>query len=73
MNLLSKGLLICAAVLSVGCSKEKPVENPPAPPTPPESAIFKKQIETLHKAEDLNQAAKDAAIEQRKQIDAATQ
>jgi hypothetical protein len=72
MNLLSKGLLICAAVLSVGCSKEKPVENPPAPPAP-ESAIFKKQIETLHKAEDLNQAAKDAAIEQRKQIDAATQ
>lgn len=71
MNLFSKSLLIFAVVLFVGCSKEKPAENAPAPA--PEPPVMKKEIQTLHKAEDLQKSATDDIAEQRKQIDAATQ
>jgi hypothetical protein len=71
MKLSCKSLLIFTFIWVVGCSKEEPL---PAPaPVVAEPVIFKQQIQTLHKAEALDQAAKDAAMEQHKQIEAATQ
>lgn len=71
MNFFSTSLLILAVSLFVGCSKEKPAENAPAPA--PEPPVLKKEIQTLHKAEELKQSASEDITEQKKQIDAATQ
>lgn len=71
MKLFSKSLLIFAVVLATGCSKEKPAENTPVPAAEP--VVLKKEIQTLHKAEDVKQATSDEITEQHKQIDAATQ
>lgn len=71
MKLFSKSLLIFAVVLAAGCSKEEPAENTPAPAAEP--VIFKNEIQTLHKAEDLKQSTSEDITEQHKQIDAATQ
>lgn len=71
MKLFLKFGLMCALILTAGCSKEQPVE--PKPAAKPESPIFKSQIKTLHRAEEVSQTAKDTITEQRQQIDAATQ
>ncbi len=71
MKLLFKSLLIVAVALLVGCNKEKPAENKPAPA--PEPPVLKKEIDTLHKAEDLQQSEGDRIAEEKKKIDAATQ
>lgn len=71
MKLFIKSVFIFAIVLLVGCNKEKPAENATAPT--PEPPVLKKEIQTLHKAEALDQQAQDAAAAQHKQIDAATQ
>lgn len=72
MKTLFNALLISAVVLMVGCSKEKPAKNtPPTPVTEP--PVLKKEIQTLHKAEDLKQSASEDITEQHKQIEAATQ
>jgi len=75
MKLSFKFLLIFAVVLLAGCGKGKTPENPPASAPIPvaEPVVFKKDIETLHKAEALKASAKEDAIEQHKQIEAATQ
>jgi predicted small lipoprotein YifL len=72
MKLLFNSLLIFAVILITGCSKEKPVENAPSAPAP-EPVVLKKEIQTLHKAEDLKKSATDDINEQHKQIEAATQ
>ena len=64
-------LLIFAVVLLTGCNKEKPVEPPP--PTKVESPIFKSQITTLHKTEEVKELNTEAITDQKNQIDAATQ
>lgn len=71
MKFFSASWLVFAVVLLTGCSKEKPAETPPAPP--PEPPVLKQEIQTLHKAEELNQVVRDTTAEQRKEIEAATQ
>lgn len=72
MKLLYKLLFIFTLVLIAGCSKEKPAENTPPAPVP-EPPVLKQEIQTLHKAEDLQQSVSEGITEEKKQIDAATQ
>lgn len=71
MKFLFNSLLILTIVLTTGCSKEKQPENVPAPVTEP--PVLNKEIQTLHKAEDLKQSASQDITEEHKKIEAATQ
>jgi outer membrane murein-binding lipoprotein Lpp len=66
-------LVICATVLLSGCSSEKAEPANPPPPAQTSSPILNPQIQTLHKAEQVDQLVTDETAEQRQQIDAATQ
>jgi hypothetical protein len=71
MKIFYQSLSIFALVFLAGCSKEPPAPPPPTPETAP--VVLKEEINTLHKAEDLNQTVSDNTLEQRKKIDEATQ
>ena len=73
MKTLFKYLPILFIVLLAGCSKEKPSEPTQQPVPAAEPKIFKKEIQTLHKSEDLKQSEGDRIAEEKKKIDAATQ
>lgn len=73
MKTLFNSLLVLTIVVIAGCSKEKPPQKTPAPASIPEPQLLKKEIQTLHKAEDLKDSAVDDIAAQHKQIEAATQ
>ena len=65
-------LLIVTLILVLGCSKKEESATQSSS-AKSESPVLKPAINTLHKAENLNQATSDMALQQKQEIDAATE